>query len=344
MWPLSAKRIGASIAARAAACLVAIVPGCKDPPSRPDAAPPASAPRDAAPPASATASAAPDAAVDPELARFCDGKPVSGKSMGHTSVVFKLELEGGKVVAFKAHAKKVRDRYRGEIAAYRLAKALGLPNVPPACFRTFDKAALSAVLNEDARRLLADEVVDIDGNVKGAIIPWIDGLQFWPLERDPLFSEAAQWLTAGSKQVPPEKMTAARDASALVVFDFLSGNWDRYSGENIGLDTKDVLGHGAGRVLFIDNDAAFMERPPPASLLQNRARLDKVQRFSKSLVDKIRELDEPRLKAIFGEESPGARLLPPPVITQVATRAKVLVAVVDNKARSLSQKDIDYFP
>jgi hypothetical protein len=50
----------------------------------------------------------------------------SARAVGHTSVVLKLGYAGGARAAFKPASRRGGGRYRGEIAAYLLAKALGL--------------------------------------------------------------------------------------------------------------------------------------------------------------------------------------------------------------------------
>jgi hypothetical protein len=251
--------------------------------------------------------------------------PARGRSIGHTSVVFKVELSSGAKAAWKPNARKVKERWRGEVAAYRLAQALGLDNVPPACARTLDAETARAALagRADATRLFDEQAVVEGGKVRGVIIPWIDGLRFWPLEKEPLRSEVRGWLA--SSEIPVDERELARQASDLVAFDFVTGNWDRYSGENVGLDAA------GARVLFIDNDAAFMARPPPDQLAQNRARLEATMRFSRGLVDAARLLDRERLAAAIGDEEPGRPLLPGEVLTSVAERLAELVGHVDAK-------------
>ena len=172
----------------------------------------------------------------------------------------------------------MKGRYKSEVAAFRLAEALGIANVPPACVRVLDARAAAAALalNDDAAKLFADEAIVEQGKVYGALIPWIDGLSFWPLEKEPLRTEARTWLGAG-KPIPAGKIELARQASTLVAFDFITGNWDRYSGENVGLDST------GAHVLFIDNDAAFLELPPKEQLARNKALLDATNRLLASL-------------------------------------------------------------
>jgi hypothetical protein len=269
-----------------------------------------------------------------------DGSPPrAGKSVGHTSVAFKLELANGKKVAWKPNAKRVKGRYKGEIAAYRMAKALEVPNVLPACVRAFEHADATAALaaSTEAAKLFADEAIVEGGKIYGAIIPWVDGLQFWPVERDPLRTEARTWLAAGS-EIPKANVDLARQTSTLIAFDFLTGNWDRYSGENVGIDKT------RGLVLYLDNDAAFMESPPKEGVARNKALLDATDRFSRRFIANVRALDEARLALAFGEEAPGRPLLSPVILRRVARRVKELIALVDAKIALRGERETLYFP
>lgn len=304
---------------------------------------PASPGPDASPPAATTVdgdAAVPVTDAKPTWAFDCTdtSTPKGGKSIGNTSVVFKLLLSSGKKAAWKPNAKKVKGRYKGEVAAFRLAEALGIANVPPACIRVFDARAAAAVLaqSDEASTLFADEVIVEQGKVYGALIPWIDGLSFWPIEKEPLRTEARAWLGAG-KPIPAGKSDLARQASMLVAFDFITGNWDRYSGENVGLDATGT------HVLFIDNDAAFMEGPPKAQLARNKALLDGTDRFSRAFVAGARKLDAERLAAVFGEEAPGRPLLSAAVTASVARRIEELVAIVDAKIAARGEDETLYF-
>lgn len=289
-----------------------------------------------------------------------DFVPRSGKSVGHTSAVFKLELENGRTVAWKPNAKRMKRRYKGEIAAYRLAEAMGIAaNVIPACATAIDATAAAKALesNPVAAKLLADEAIIEDDKIYGARMPWLDGLRFWPLEKEPLRAEAKGWLTAGAP-IPKDKVDLARQTSTLVAFDFVTGNWDRYSGHNVGIVAADhggVVGappgpHRTGwpddprvRVLYIDNDAAFMEGAPKEHLDRNKAMLEKTDRFSRSFIAAARSLDEARLASVFGEEAPGRVLLTPAVIRAVAERVKELLAIVDAKIAAHGEAETLYF-
>src|ERR1700727_2603167 len=53
-----------------------------------------------------------DAGTADASAAYASAAPVSGKSVGHTSVVFKLGLEGGATVAYKPRSTRGDHRYR----------------------------------------------------------------------------------------------------------------------------------------------------------------------------------------------------------------------------------------
>ncbi|HVH41478.1 MAG TPA: hypothetical protein VM925_04015, partial [Labilithrix sp.] len=190
--------------------------------------------------------------------------------------------------------------------------------------------------NAEAAKRLAREAIVEDERIYGASVAWLDGLAFWPLEKEPLRTEVRAWLTAG-KSIPPAKVDLARQASTLVAFDFITGNWDRYSGENVGIDKTGTV------VLYIDNDAAFMEAPPKALVERNKMLLDATDRFSRDLVTRARAIDEAELARVLGDESPGRPLLTKAAVSLVAGRMKDLVRVVDAKIAARGEAETLYF-
>lgn len=260
-----------------------------------------------------------DASVDPEPPRDPHARRV--KSIGHTSVVFKIELTSGKKAVFKPHSKRGPGRYKGEIAAYGLARALGLDAVPRAFATTFAHAELVTAAKDDekAAKLLADDVIVEEGRVKGALTMWIDDYEVLPLEKEPLFSQVRGWLKKGST-IPPEKLELARATSTLIVFDYLTGNWDRWSGANVAMSE--------GRVLYVDNDGAFFENPPKDGLARNERMLKATDRFSRSFVEKLRSLSDEDLSAPLDVLSKKA-------IDGVRARRREALAILEHKELDL---------
>ena len=251
--------------------------------------------------------------------------PAGGKSIGHTSVVFKLKLEGGLVAAFKPRSRRGNTRYRGEVAAYRVARALDLDNVPRVLVRSFDADALRRALTASGAAPIFDQEVLISGSrVTGALIPWLPKLDFLPLEAEPWLSRWRGWLR-NDAAIPSDQRALAAQISTMVVFDYLTGNWDRWSGGNVGLDGE----HGA--LLYIDNDGAFYDVPPPAAMERQLGILRGVDRFSRHFVAALRALDREHLARAVGEESPGVPLLTPRALDGVDARRKRALETIDAK-------------
>jgi hypothetical protein len=285
---------------------------------------------------------------------YATAAPVSGKSIGHTSVVFKLKLDGGLEAAYKPRSRRGRDRYRGEIAAYRVGIALGLNNVPTALPRSFSLTSLQAALGDGgpARELFDKEVVaDSDGQVPGALMPWIPKLEFLPLEGEPWRARWNQWLAsevgpgadelaegpdAGSAGIGARSLAA--QMSTMVVFDYLTGNWDRWSGGQIG------IARATGTLLFLDNDGAFFDPPPAGPLASQLARLIKVWRFSRGFVGALRTFDPVAAKAALGDDGRGVELLTPSMRKGLEERRKRALAIVDAKIAERGEASVLAFP
>jgi hypothetical protein len=275
---------------------------------------------DAGPPAAQIA----DAAVS--APRSLAGDVVKSKSIGHTSYVLKVTLDSGAVAVWKPRSRlPLGDRrYRGEIAAYRLATALSLPNVPRQEPRAFAASTLRPLQPDFDDKALPDP----DGRVRGALAPWIDHYEVLPLEQPSARANWEPWLTDPRVDIPVDQRPLARALSTLVAFDTITGNWDRWSGGNLARDAA------TGTVLYVDNDGAFYDPPPPDSLARQLAFVRRVVRFSRSFVAALRTLDEPKLHEVFGDESPGVPLLPDRVVAGVDRRRKAVLDAVDARVRS----------
>jgi hypothetical protein len=287
-----------------------------------------------APPASATpepstsassasvAASAPDASIDPLLS----GDVVKAKSIGHTSFVLKLTFADGRAAGYKPRSRlPLGDRrYRGEIAAYRLGVALALTNVPRVIPRSFDASSLRPLLPDFDAKAMPDD----DGRVRGAIWAWNPNYEIVPLEQASARAGWEPWLTDARTPVPSDQRGLARALSTLVAFDYITGNWDRWSGGNVARDGA------TGTLLYVDNDGAFYDPPPADSLATQLAFLRRVVRFSRRFVAMLRTLDEARLHSVFGEESPGVPLLPDRVIAGVDRRRQTVLELVDRRLKA----------
>ncbi len=226
---------------------------------------------------------------------------LSAKAIGHTSVAFRLKASNGDVFAWKPASKRGRARYRSEVAAFALAQMLGCEaNVPRGAIRGISRAALANALAQDPRGkdLFATELRE-DATLFGAAIPWIDHLEFLPLETPEERAVWGKWL-GGFVPSAPSQRQRARELATLFVFDAISGNWDRMSGANIGYD------RAHDRLLFVDNDAAFFEPLSTELSTKSRAPFEQVRLFPEELVARLRIFTladfELQLRRLEGDE------------------------------------------
>lgn len=258
---------------------------------------------------------------------YAAAAPISVKSIGHTSYVLKVTLSGGLAAAYKPGSTLPlgRHRYKGEIAAYRLARALGLDNVPRAIPRAFPATALhdAFATPKGAADFDRKAIVDPGGLVHGALMPWISDYRDLPLEDASWRARWEGWLMNPEARIPPGQEALAASISTMLVFDYITANWDRWSGGNVAREGTD------GRVLFVDNDGAFYEHPAQEPLASQLAGIRRVVRFSRSFVSALRELDDAKLRASFGEDLPGTPLLSDPVIADVESRLRTALGVID---------------
>jgi hypothetical protein len=279
--------------------------------------PAASAPAPSAPAPSPALPASAEAAD-----AYVTALPTAAKSIGHTSYVLKLKLVGGAVAAFKPRSRRPlgERRYKGEIAAYRLAVALGIDNVPRAIPRSFDAAPLRALLGASFDR---EAIVDADGKVRGALMPWIESYRVLPLEEAGQRARWEPWLFDPRAEVPEAARRLASAVSTMIAFDYLTANWDRWSGGNVAEEGAD------GRVLYVDNDGAFYEWPDAHQLARQRRELERVVRYSRRFVAALRALEDETLERAVGDEEPGAPLLSERARAGVEARRKTVLSIID---------------
>ena len=323
-------------------------------PCRPDAPAPApAAPPDDAAVAAAKAHETPDATAPGatgardgtsdsgtgDAAAAYEGRtPVRARSIGNTSVVYRLVLDDGRKAAYKPRSKRGKGRYKGEIAAHRLARALGLDNVPLALpFRVRASALRAAVAGgtdggtaarstprrppSSTKRCSPNPTASSAGRCsvdRRALLPSLEKAD-----------ERARWepWIFGDAPLPEASKALAAELSTVIAFDTLTANWDRWSGGNIG------RGAPSGPLLYIDNDGAFFEPPNAALFARQKAQLARVTRFSRAFVEKLRALDDDALSAAVGEEIPGEPLLTDSVLRGVSQRRALVLEAIDAKIR-----------
>ncbi|MCA9580996.1 MAG: hypothetical protein KC416_04330 [Myxococcales bacterium] len=216
--------------------------------------------------------------------------------VGNTSVVFRLLLKGRVDAAFKPRQRSKPIGFRSEIAAYRLARVLGLDNVPPVISRRLTKESLFGKLGEDDRA----SVQDLESEILWEGPPgqeWVTGASiYWVPDMKDLGIDSASRMRRWTRHLQHDGVISAsevtwhQDLSTMLVFDYLIGNIDRFSGAN-------VQGTEDGERLFArDHDLAF---PPKFRTSRHQVVLDhltRTQKFSRSLVDRLEATTEDQIR------------------------------------------------
>jgi hypothetical protein len=239
------------------------------------------------------------------------------RAVGSTSVNFYLDLTGDLDAAWKPCYTDHCERYRAEIAAYRLNRLLGLTRVPPVISRVVNRASLRL-----ARNTTVPIVFDRADNARGAALYWV------PVMRDSMIDDAREierwtrWLRQGDT-VPPDRSSRAEDISTLLVFDFLTGNWDRWSGSNVPMDP-------AGHLVYRDNNGGFEEPFVDGLMHRSMQWLRHTQKFNRSVIDRARAMTDATVRAEMGLDPD--REHPPLTDTQIRSllrRRDALIGYVD---------------
>ena len=262
-----------------------------------------------------------DLGQDEILDVIASARSRSFKPVGHSSVVLRMRTVAHVTAALRVRTHEIQRGYQYEIAAYRVSRLLGLDNVPPAVYRRATWTEIRQRFNDemlDRRGSVRRAVLwDEDGSAPGAAVYWVKGLRSVGLENK------ARWQTwLQDAEVPKGKAALARDLSTMVMFDFLIGNWDRFSGGNLPTDSSQQ------RAFLRDNDRSFS-----TPLLERRYEkllegLTLTERFSKDVVRHLEALDEASIRAELAQD--------PSHQTDPLLNAAQIADVLDRRATILS--------
>ncbi len=261
---------------------------------------------------------------DTILAGMADSRPTQFKPVGTSSVVFRVYTVGEHTFAFKPPSRGRSRAPSAEVAAYRLGRLLGYDNVLPATLRAIPRPAIR---NRMHRRYSDEQTwLDLEESIRwsgrdavGAAIYWVPDMRDIGLDEPERRSEWAGWIGRGG-EAPEGQRALARDLSNVILFDYLVANWDRYSGGNLR-----VIGpEDSPRVVIRDNDAAFAAPLPDPIKERLRVELEKVERFSRGTVERLRRLDEASLMTALRDERVEDPQAPDAYLLNETQRAGVL--------------------
>jgi hypothetical protein len=271
------------------------------------------------------------------------------KGSGGRTLAFKLNLASGISAYYKPEQSVSSAHWYAELAAYYLDRALGLGRVPAVVGRKVAWSSLRAAAGSDVR--VPELAIATDGSIRGALIYWLNerlvpavtppGWESWlrcePFGRTTVspYQRAANYGAALARAherrqrgetpeafyetvpTPPSPELPA-ELSDMIVFDFLTLNYDRFGGDNANI----LLLGDKGPLVFLDNGDGFSPGPPRRSLLD--ARLAPLSRFRKRTIEALRSLDM-RAFAARLDQDPLAPILDTQALGGLAARREIVL-------------------
>ena len=269
---------------------------------------------------------------DGELLSPING-PVTRAKLNHggTSLTLRLDFASGARAAFKPEQTHPQSDPRREIAAYRLDRLLGIGHVPPAksIAVPVDEivAGVEPMFRDYTAGRIADEGLARNGVLRGEVSWWIPDIKngkFGPHPMDDAdgMDLWSSFLQAGAKR-PVELRAMLAQIATVVVFDVITDNADRWSGNN----TKVSLDNAT--LYFMDNTLAFS--PYTLGHETNLHALMRVQVFPRQLVTRVRALSYEAIAAALagGDDGGLAPLLSPIEIRAILARRDHVVEYID---------------
>jgi hypothetical protein len=225
---------------------------------------------------------------DEILERLKTAAPKRFRPVGHTSTVLKMTFrEGPYHAAFKAATREKPRGYLAEVAAYRLARCLGLNNVPPAVTRLLHRKMVGERLEEEHAAMWPELEEQMtwtkSGHARGAAIFWVNGMRDLGLETRSGMRRVTEWLRIDG-ELPERKRVLAAELSTMLALDYLMGNGDRFSGGNLKGDQS------GEHVIVRDHDMAFPPRLPDRAHRRILRYMLRVERFSHDFYRRLKLL------------------------------------------------------
>jgi len=285
-------------------------------------------------PATSPLSAAParfislDVDDDAWIARMRTAQSTRFKPVGTSSLVFKATFTGGVDAAFRPRTRAHSRGWTSEVAAYRIARALDMDQVPPAVSRAFSRPELESHLHADFSEdwpALDAQMMGRGEIVWGALVYWVPGLRDLELDTPRGMATWSRWLAHDAGVVSADEASLAGDLATMLCFDYLIANVDRWSGGNVRADRS------GRRVVIRDHNLAFLSPLPRAQHERVLGHVRRVERFSRSFVFALRALDESRLRASLAADpavAAGTTLLDDAQIRALFDRREALLSRV----------------
>ncbi|MDP3276602.1 MAG: hypothetical protein Q8Q09_15500 [Deltaproteobacteria bacterium] len=263
------------------------------------------------------------------LEQLRTGRILSRRPVGSTSVNYACDLPGEIDMAFKPRSTSHGEAFTSEVAAFRLNRLLRLERVPPAVTRVIPASQLRLPR-------VSPVTVERDQTVVGAAIFWCPILRESRIDQEHDRLRWSTWLRQGGT-IPDTQRTRAEEISTLISFDVLTGNWDRWSGANVPMDST-------GHLIYLDNNGGFSEPFGDRMLSGVMRHLRQISRFSRAFVTQVRAMSEASVRAELALDRDAAHLpLTSTQITSLMRRRQAFLAHVDAMITRHREEAVLYF-
>jgi hypothetical protein len=263
---------------------------------------------------------------------------------GGSSISLRIDFDNGARAAFKPDQTNLQTVPRKEVAAYRVARLLGLGQVAPAIGRRFAIDDIRAHLAPESASQWPRFVAEVPGEggfVDGELSFWIPSIENAKIGGLTIDSTDGilTWkrlLTVGNP-IPESDLVLAAQLSDMVLFDYLINNSDRWSGNNTKMSSDGAT------LYFMDNALSFGHDRRGHSRV--RIYFERSQKFSRRLVDRLRALDEASLReAVSWDVEPFPFLLDDGDIAALFARREALLAALDRLIAQHGEDAVLVFP
>jgi hypothetical protein len=265
---------------------------------------------------------------------------------GGTSLSIRVDFDSGARASFKPEQIHPQSDPRREIAAYRLDRLLRIGRVPPAKSFTVAVADLLAAAEPSHRnfisRRLADEALAKNGVLRGELSWWVPEIKLAKLGAHRIDEKEgkAAWIAALrlGAIIPDAQREMIAQISAVILFDVLIDNPDRWTGAN-------TVTSPDGKTLFhMDNTMSFSRFG--FGHRSNLLTLRRTQVFPKGLVERIRALTPEAIATAInvGEDDGLAPLLHESELSAILVRRDNMLRYIDQLIAEHGEAAVLAFP
>lgn len=264
---------------------------------------------------------------------------------GGTSLSLRLDFSNGTRASFKPEQTFPQSDPRREIAAYRIDRLLGINHVSPAKAIAIPYKEIVDAADPGMRAYVIERLEDAiarDGVLYGEIQWWIPEIKiaaFGKARFDESEGKALwrEWLKVGAK-IPDDHRHLCEQLSALIVYDALIDNADRWSGANTMMLPDNAT------LLFLDNTMSFSIHKFGHEIPNTALR--RIQVFPRALIDRLRGLTYEDIEQVLaiGDNKRLGPLLSTEAIRAIIARRDNIIAYVDQLIEHHGEEAVLAFP